>query len=203
MTRILIVAKTRMKSGVCVGGINEENLELVRLHNAFGGNLSHNAPFEIGDRWEVDVQTAWNVRSAPHVEDKQTTPIKLIEKISISEIASFIRSNKFGERFVKGSLFNTFQNCLKKEGATTFICKNNIPQFSTQFWEIDSDLVYYDQWDKDYYLYNGIKLKYVGFQPIEERIRKGTVVRLSLSNWWKKDEKTEERCYLQLSGWYF
>lgn len=203
MARILIVSKTRMKHGVCVGGINEDNLELVRLHDAMGGNLGFDVPFEIGDRWEVDIQTAWNVRSKPHVEDKQTIPIELINKISISEIADFIRSKKFNERFVKGSIFNTFQNCLKLEGVAIYICKNNIPQFSTQFWEIDSDLTYYDQWDKDYYLYNGIKLKYVGFQPIVERIPKGTIVRLSLANWWKKDEVCEERCYLQLAGWYF
>lgn len=67
MDIVLIVSRTRMARGVCVGGINERNGELIRLHDERGGNLTADAPYEIGDRWLMSVETAWNVREAPHV----------------------------------------------------------------------------------------------------------------------------------------
>lgn len=44
MTTVLIVSKTKMANGVCVGGINEYTGELIRLHNERGGNLKEDAP---------------------------------------------------------------------------------------------------------------------------------------------------------------
>lgn len=41
-----------------------------------------------------------------------------------------------------------------------------------------------------------------GFQTPLDYIPQGTVLRMSLANWWKKGDSDEERCYLQLSGWY-
>lgn len=40
MATVLIVSKTQMRNGVCVGGINEDTNELIRIHNYRGGNLS-------------------------------------------------------------------------------------------------------------------------------------------------------------------
>ena len=53
-----------------------------------------------------------------------------------------------------------------------------------------------------YYLYGSYRIKYVGFQTPLDCIPQGTVLRMSLANWWKKGDSDEERCYLQLSGWY-
>ena len=50
MATILIVSKTQMHKGICVGGIIEQTCELIRIHNERGGNLSDDAPYEIGDR---------------------------------------------------------------------------------------------------------------------------------------------------------
>ena len=50
MATVLIVSKTQMRNGVCVGGIIEQTCELIRIHNERGGNLSDDAPYEIGDR---------------------------------------------------------------------------------------------------------------------------------------------------------
>lgn len=36
MAVVLIVSKTQMKSGVCVGGINEDTNEFIRIHNERG-----------------------------------------------------------------------------------------------------------------------------------------------------------------------
>lgn len=80
--------------------------------------------------------------------------------------------------------------------------REDIPSFSTQFWIADSDLIYTEQFGKHYYRYKQTRLKFVGFQEIVKRIPAGTIIRLSLANWWDGDGSGEDRCYLQLSGWY-
>ena len=48
-------------------------------------------------------------------------------------------------------------------------------------------------------------LKYVGEESPIKVIPAGTLVRLSLARWWRPEDSEpnfEERCYLQLSGWY-
>lgn len=202
MAKILIVSKTQMHNGVCVGGIDEQTCELVRIHNERGGNLSSDAPYEIGDRWEMKVETAWNVRYKPHVEDKQTTPIRYIENIGLAGIISFINSHYFGSRLTRGKIQDAFEGCLNFQGFRNFVNRKRIPSFSTQFWVSDKDLLHIKSFDKDYYVYESIRIKFVGYQVPVTRIPAGTIIRLSLANWWNGDGSGEDRCYLQLSGWY-
>ena len=44
MATILIVSKTKMRNGVCIGGIDEQSGDLIRLLNERGGNLDADAP---------------------------------------------------------------------------------------------------------------------------------------------------------------
>ncbi len=47
------------------------------------------------------------------------------------------------------------------------------------------------------------RFPYVGFESKVDRIPAGTLMRMSLARWWKpEDSDMNERCYLQLSGWY-
>lgn len=81
--------------------------------------------------------------------------------------------------------------------------RDNVPGFSTQFWIPDEALIHVVSFEKDYYSYRGLKIKYVGFLPAVARIPAGTIVRLSLANWFDGNGTwPEERCYLQISGWY-
>lgn len=202
MAIILIVSRTQMSNGVCVGGIDESSCELVRLHNDRGGNLSNDAPYQIGDRWEMRIETAWNVRTKPHIEDKQTFPIRKINNIGIPGIIDFINSHYWGNRLTRGELKNTFEGCLIFLGSKNFVSREKIPSFSTQFWIADENLKHITQFDKHYYIYKKIKIKFVGLQEYVDVIPRGTIIRLSLANWWDGDGSGEERCYLQLSGWY-
>ena len=202
MAIVLIVSKTQMSNGICVGGIDESTCELIRLHNSNGGNLAVDAPYQIGDRWDLDIKTAWNVRPKPHVEDKQTIPIKKIENIGISGIIKYIESHNFGPRLTRGNLQNVFEGFINFQGNKNFINRNRIPSFSTQFWISNEDLIHSVQFGKHYYIYGNIRLKYVGLQSVIDRIPAGTIIRLSLANWWSGDGSGEDRCYLQLSGWY-
>lgn len=202
MDTILIVSRTQMRNGVCVGGINERTGELVRIHNERGGNLPADAPYQIGDRWDMNVATAWNVRERPHVEDKQTSPIRKIDNVGIAGIIDFVKSHNLGSRLTVGDLSRAFEGCLVLQGTKNFVNHANTPSFSTQFWIADTDLIHTESFDKHYFYYNRIRIKYVGYQPIVSRIPAGTIIRLSLANWWDGDGSGEDRCYLQISGWY-
>ncbi len=200
MATVLIVSKTKMACGVCVGGINEQSGELIRLHNERGGNLAADAPYEIGDRWEMLVDTAWNVRSAPHVEDKQTSPIKKIENIGIHGVIDYVRNHNLGNRLFVGPLNETFEGCLHSRN---YVTKDCVPNFSTQFWIPDQALNHVVFYDKDYYIYRGLKIKYVGLSLAVDQIPAGAIVRLSLAYWFDGNGSLpEKRCYLQISGWY-
>ena len=39
-------------------------------------------------------------------------------------------------------------------------------------------------WGKHYYFYDNVRLKFVGYQTIVDKIPSGTIIRLSLANWW-------------------
>lgn len=202
LTTVLIISKTQMRSGICVGAIDESSCELIRIHNERGGNLSEDAPYEIGDRWEMDIEAAWNARPIPHVEDKQTSPIRKVNNVGINGIIQFINNHFFGERLIRGDLSKTFEGCLKFQGYKNYVNREDIPSFSTQFWVADSNLIHVVSYDKHYYSYKGKRIKFVGYQDIVDVIPAGTIIRLSLANWWDGDGSGEDRCYLQLSGWY-
>ena len=88
---VLIVSRTRMKNGVCCGGLNLKSGEFIRLHNERGGNLSVDAPFQIGQVYDLDYKTAWNVRPRPHVEDKEVQPSYCLRmQLPVSELIKTI-----------------------------------------------------------------------------------------------------------------
>lgn len=90
---------------------------------------------------------------------------------------------------------------LNVEDEKIYVNHNNTPQYSTEFWIPDRDLTLSNIWDKNYYFYDKIRVKYVGVEPPIDRIPAGTIIRLSLASWWD-DGSGEEKCYLQLSGCY-
>ena len=202
MSVVLIVSRTQMANGVCVGAIDENSGELVRLHNDRGANLPADAPYQIGDRWNVNIQTSWHVRPRPHIEDKDTTFLSLINNVGINGIKQYINTHHLGNRLVSGDISNAFEGCLHFEGTKNYISRDRIPGFSTQFWITDRDLIHCVSFGRHYYICGNHRIKFVGFQECVERIPAGTIIRLSLANWWDGDGSGEDRCYLQLSGWY-
>ena len=78
-----------------------------------------------------------------------------------------------------------------------------IPENSVGFWIPDKELTRRDYNEKVRYSYpiRWRNITFVGFQDPLDSIPAGTLVRVSLARWWSPDEN-EERCYLQLSGYY-
>lgn len=203
MSRVIIASKTRMKNGICVGAIDQSTGEFIRLHNERGGNLPLDVPYEIGDIWDMAIGPAWNARPIPHTEDRQTTPLAKLGNIGVEGIMEFIASHDLGPRLTRGPLHGAFSGCLKIEGSRAYVDHERTPEFSTQIWIADRDLIRYAPNNKEYYIYNRcVRIRYVGLQAPVDIISANSVVRLSLAHWWDGDGSGEERCYLQLSGWY-
>ncbi len=207
MTTVLIVSRTRMNKGVCVGAIIETTREVIRIHDEHGANLTKEAEYQIGERWEVDVQPAWNGRNKPHVEDTQVLSPKRINDIDMQGLIAFIKSKC---NIIKGTIYELFSGTLVSVNcglSTMYINGQNVPDHSVAFWIADKDLVKREETFKDqkkiFYVYDSSKkIRYVGFQQAIDVIPQGTIIRMSLANWWDTNGTTEKRCYLQLSGWY-
>lgn len=197
---VLIVSRTRMRNGVCCGGLNLQNGEFVRLHNDRGGNLSPDAPFQIGQIYDLNYQTAWNVRPRPHVEDKQIqSNYRLIRRLSTQDIIQTIDS------IVKvpiGDISVIFEGMLNYSSYAAYVSSAAIPNYSVCFWRPNAPLYKSEFMGKVRYHFNRNNISYVGFQEPVNVIPAGTLLRMSLANWWTPDDGIEKRCYLQLSGWF-
>ncbi len=197
---VLIVSRTKMANGVCCGGLNLQSGECIRLHNERGGRLSIDAPFQIGQIYDLDYQTAWNVRQRPHVEDKQIQQnYRLLETISTSEIINTI------DKLIDvpcGDIDVIFENKLNSSSYAAYISPTNVPDHSVCFWRPNAPLRKTVFMNKIRYRFNNNNISYVGFQEPLDIIPAGTLLRMSLANWWSPDNITEKRCYLQLSGWF-
>lgn len=197
---VLIVSRTRMKNGVCCGGLDLNTGELIRIHNDRGGNLTIDAPFQVGQIYSMNYQKAWNVRPWPHVEDKCVMPnYKLQKQVSDSEIIKIV-DNIIQVPY--GDIDVIFDGKLNHASYSAYISATEVPNHSVCFWRPNASLVRFEFMGKTRYRFKNNNISYVGFQEPVRIIPAGTLLRMSLANWWSPDDVTEKRCYLQLSGWY-
>ena len=195
---------------VCVGGIDIDNKISVRLLDMNGYHESADTcPFNIREIWDIEYSNH-NQRPLPHSED-----IRVISKnkagVLNNEISMLDLLNRVPFRVYQGDILNTFEGKLKcTDSGTFYISEDNIPNNSTCFWICDKEIRRSDYNGKVRYRYHdgtrqwGYNITYVGLEDNPAQIiPQGTLVRLSLAHWWSpEDSDTEERCYLQLSGWY-
>lgn len=205
MAEIIIVSKTKMKDNhVCIGGVTKDGL-LVRLLDENGFNHLDTIDFEIGQVYDIEFENRQNI-IPPHVEDilvksknfKETNSIKLW---LIAKKVKIWRGN--ADNLFDGKLEWDVNRGTSRSFLKGYISSNNIPIHSVGFWIADRDLYFQSNYGKYNYT-NGdiVQLPYVGVNNPINKIPKGTIIRVSLARWWSKDTETEERCYLQLSGFY-
>ena len=196
--KVLIVAKTRVGTQVCVGGLDAKDRS-VRLLEA-DGTFPPSSTYEIGQVWEVKLIPAPDLKP-PHIEDM------LVQKRDLVGVEPKLAAHLRGR--VKpwaGSVTTLFEGKLGFTGKMRgYIDENDIPSRSTWFWLPDKALQLVRNGNKAYYRYDGYELSYVGVAPPIQTIPVKTLVRVSLARWWKPRDAADdfpERCYLQLSGWY-
>jgi hypothetical protein len=211
MGKILIVSKTKMANNhVCVGGIDLDNKLSVRLLNTNGYHeLIDECPYSIREVWKIEYQRH-NQRPLPHSED-----VRVISRNKIGilrqDLSILSILNQFHFKVYDGNIRDTFEGKLKSTNSgTLYISESDVPNSSTCFWICDNDISRDDYNGKIRYRYNdgsrrwGNNISYVGIEANPAQIiPRGALVRLSLAHWWSPEDSTdEERCYLQLSGWY-
>ncbi len=204
--KVLIVAKTRLGSGVCIGAITEEG-ESVRLipFNEDSHDRA-NREYEIGDVWEIASRPETSL-IPPHNEDIRVREKRYLYLASASELEGAI------ERFMPpkiGGPTVLYEGLLQSTGSgALYIAKqNDIPPYSTTFWRPDQPLSRDTEGKRVRYRYptnnGGSTLTFVGFQEPLEVIPAGTLVRVSLARWWRPEDTPDAEgcCYAQLSGWF-
>lgn len=198
---VVIVAKTKLGAGVCVGAI-DSTLNSLRLYESNGTFPPANTPYGIGQLWDMDLEAKPNQR-LPHLEDVVVT--RRAQLASIPNLRSYLL-----ERIEPwtGGVADLFEGKLGfTHQGRGYIEAPNLPSRSTWFWTPDRELrANAASASRTYYRYNNSHdLTYVGVATPIDVIPTGTLVRVSLARWWKPpnaDDSFPERCYLQLSGWY-
>jgi ATP-dependent DNA helicase RecQ len=172
--RVLIVAKTRMRSGACVGAISTEGRSLRLVPDGGYPDGTFNLEYEIGDVWNLDDFAFATDIVPPHVENvlvhrkhieyRHDDPERLIEELMPP---------------ARGSVDLLYDGLIQTAGSgSMFISeRTGIPAYSTMFWRPDKPLTLDDNGKRLHYSYptlNGpAKLAYVGFQDVVEEIPAG------------------------------
>lgn len=205
--RVLIVAKTRMGSGACIGAITEKG-ESVRLipFNA-DPHDGANREYEVGDIWEVTGEPETSL-IPPHNENfvvhKKLCIHGTKDMKDLVSAIELLMPPKTGHPRVlyEGLLQNT------ESGRLHIAKQDRIPPYSTTFWRTDQPLTLDIEKQRPRYRYptenGGCTFTFGGFQEPLETIPAGTLLRVSLAHWWRPEDKptVEERCYAQISGWF-
>lgn len=202
--KVVIVAKTRMGNGACVGALNFEGRSLRLIAAGQEWNERFNLEYNIGDVWDVDYAEPAS-HTPPHVENIVVHAKRRLPPID--DVAAFAAHHMPP---VAGGVEQLFEGlCCATSVGTLYITKENgIPPFSTMFWRPDQPLTLDDDGKRLRYRYptadGGRTLTFVGLQEPLPEIPAGTLLRVSLAHWWRPHDnpEQEERCYVQLSGWY-
>lgn len=206
MERVLIVAKTHMQNGICIGGLTRETNKGVRLLEADGSHQSEDTSLDVGQVWEMEFHPAAPL-TPPHVEDVCVTHENLVGQQRDLRTTLLPRVKVW-----EGGPESLFDGQIVVDGGVAYICHaKGLPVCSTGYWLSDRVLtLIYRRSVKPYYwldlsaagLQKKLYIRYVGFAIPIVRIPAKTLIRVSLARWWVPDNTDDERCYLQISGWY-
>ena len=202
--KVVIVAKTRMGSGACIGGLTFDGRSVRLVPPDREWNDQFNQEYNVGDVWEIDYRPAPDILP-PHVENidvrwKRPAP-------PIDDLPAFIEVNMPPKAGGLDALFEGLTQATQA-GVLYVAARTGVPPYSTLFWRPDRPLVRDDDAKRIRYRYptedGGRTLTFVGFQEPVPEIPAGAIVRVSLAHWWRPAEmlQGELRCYVQLSGWF-
>ena len=202
--KVLIVAKTRMGGGACIGAITEvgQSVRLIPFNE--DPHDGANREYEVGDVWDISSKPA-TFLIPPHNENMVVYEKQhLLTTRELEGAIELLMPPKIGGPTV------LYEGLLQSTGSgALYIAKQSgIPPYSTTFWRPDQPLSRDTEGKRVRYRYpteNGsCTFTFVGFQEPLEVIPAGTLLRVSLANWWRPEDtpESEECCYAQLSGWF-
>ena len=202
--KVLIVAKTRMGKGACIGAITEKGESVRLIPFSEDPHDGANREYKVGDIWEISSIPATSL-IPPHNENIVVYEKRhLLTTRELEGTIELLMPPNIGDPTVlyEGLLQST------ESGALYIAQQSGVPPYSTTFWRLDQPLIRDTEGKRVRYRYptkNGDRtLTFVGCQEPLEVIPAGTLVRISLAHWWRPEDTpdVEERCYAQLSGWF-
>lgn len=203
LERVVIVGKTRMGGGVCIGGIVERTGKPVRLLPI--GRPCHppQVSFEIGEIWEMSLRPR-AVLDAPHMEDHDEWSARKIG--AAQDLSSFIARVA---RVQRGEATSLFGGMLRFRKSGSGFLPRNVPSptWSVEFWKLPRPLRLDPTEPRPrYVMFKPFRfgVPFVGFDTPIGILPAGTLVRMSMARWWINPQAPEEgeTCSLQLSGWF-
>lgn len=206
MTNVIIVSRTRMGEGVCVGGFDQIGLRNVRLLPGEGiYRQPADCPYQIGQLWQMELAAPKRVE-APHIEDVIVRDCRM--KVASVDFMALIRNAGQPVAGMASALFCGFLTL--SAGRKARILHQHVPGASVAFWIPGYDLTSDPSeerrllvpWADGLLGPDRISVKYVGDTEPPDKIPAGSVVRVSLSRWLAPKDGDPEGCWLQISGWY-
>lgn len=198
--KVLIVAKTRRGSGACIGGITEKGRSVRLIALDAETNPRAGMDYEVGDIWDIEFRADPKI-IPPHVENIIVTGARKLERSSRIEeaICRYMPPVIGGPEKLFDGLVQTASS-----GALYIAERTGLPVRSTMFWVPDEPLYLDCSGKRLHYRYGQHTVVFVGFQEPIEVIPGGALLRVSLAHWWRPSDGREEedRCYVQLSGWF-
>lgn len=203
MTEVLIVARTQMgPKYCCIGGLSLPDFKSIRLLKDRGQNQPLDAPYEIGEIWELNFREEPDLLP-PHTEDVWVQKRKILTRLP--KLAQYLEQNI--PKIFPADPSYLYDGLVQFEYNRPYVAQPNVPNYSTGFWKTNSKVNKYvdGRGRMRYRLENGrFNAPYKGLaQPIET-IPPNTLIRVSLARWWHPDDipDQEDRCFVQVSGWY-
>jgi|YNPBryunderm2012_1023409.scaffolds.fasta_scaffold18022_4 hypothetical protein len=219
---VLIVAVTHMHEGRCCVGalqIQDRQCSLIptcqwRLLNPDRSfPLLTEISFRVGQVWDVQIEPAPEHRiRPPHTEDSYLHSSRqrgcLREPQAIRLYRGLCRNPQIP--MVQGGVTQLFHGMLRQDenSQSFYLTQSECPNYSTSFWIPNHPLLVTENSHGRLRAINhsqNIDLRYTAVEPrIEcgETIPAGSLLRVSLARFWRRNEDEEPRSYLMLSQYY-
>ena len=216
MAEVLIVAKTKMGDGVCLGGLvleDDRAIRSVRLIPPEGRfYFPKNTPINLGDIWEIQLrEKPKHEIEAPHTEDILASPVKCLCELPLCEQIDKIMAYKDLPLISRPQELFDGKIHVSNNGRGFVRSTADMPLYSTGFWRFTKDLTLtYDSEDKNkqkprYTIFDDnfmiFDVPYVGLETPLGVIPTGTILRFSLARNRARDDK-KRYSNLQLSGFF-
>jgi hypothetical protein len=200
--KVLVVSKNKtLANHTYIEVITDDgkNMRLLYLDNS---NMLDDIDINIYDNLLIKYQRKKDI-ILPHTEDIN---VFYINKISANNKPMVDILKILNIDIIQGNPNTLFENKLiwsqNSWQSSGYISANDIPNYSICFWRSDKD-IYLNKNNYEYILDDKTySMRYVGMHKAQDCIYKGTLIKVSLANWWNSNSPEDNRCYLQLSEYY-
>ncbi|MBU0252541.1 dual OB domain-containing protein [Enterobacter hormaechei] len=201
ITDVIILSRTKMSGEkICVGGLDLNSGEMLRLLDNTASALTSKFPYKIGETYTIEFAPR-RYRTSPHIEDVAVYDYKLAKAYNKTDLDTIV----YQKAESCGDLRDLFSGKLLWNNNKGYALEANPPAFSVQIATLNKILVKNGTDYQEFGYSNPRRVKYVGELDMSKMptiINTGTPVRFSLARPWDKDGNGVKVCYLQLSGVY-